>query len=75
MMKRWSSIIKNELFLYFLEVEDYKESLSSNFLEVEDDKELKGPSFSIVGHKHGTRLYSQFESIIPVLLLAIIVNF
>ena len=57
MMKRWSSIIKNEHFLYSLEVEYYKESLFSNFLEVEDHKETRRRTFSRVGHKHGTHKF------------------
>ena len=52
--KRWSSIIKNEIFWYSLEVSHFPESKITYFLEVEDYEELRGQSFSIVGHKHGT---------------------
>ena len=41
-------------FWYSLEVEDDQELLSSDFLEVEDKEESRGPTFSRVGHKHGT---------------------
>ena len=65
--KRWSSIINNELFWYSLEVEDYKESLSSDFLMVEDDKESRRRRFSKVGHKHGTLWNISFSDIALVL--------
>ena len=55
MMKRWSSIIKNELFCSLSIVSHFPESKTTYFLEVEDYEELRGQSFSIVGHKHGTQ--------------------
>ena len=61
MTKKWSSIIKNELFGYSLEVSHFPESKTTYFLEVEDYEELRGQSFSIVGHKHGTRGNSHDE--------------
>ena len=35
-------------------VSHFPESKTTYFLEVEDYEELRGQSFSIVGHKHGT---------------------
>ena len=38
-------------------VSHFPESKTTYFLEVEDYEELRGQSFSIVGHKHGTHLF------------------
>ena len=37
-----------------MKVSHFPESKTTYFLEVEDYEELRGQSFSIVGHKHGT---------------------
>ena len=38
-----------------MKVSHFPESKTTYFLEVEDYEELRGQSFSIVGHKHGTQ--------------------
>ena len=38
-----------------IKVSHFPESKTTYFLEVEDYEELRGQSFSIVGHKHGTQ--------------------
>ena len=51
-------------------VSHFPESKTTYFLEVEDYEELRGQSFSIVGHKHGTpfkieiifRIYKSFRA-------------
>ena len=43
-----------------MKVSHFPESKTTYFLEVEDYEELRGQSFSIVGHKHGTRTYVFF---------------
>ena len=50
-----------------IKVSHFPESKTTYFLEVEDYEELRGQSFSIVGHKHGTpqnitTVYSEFWS-------------
>ena len=44
-------------------VSHFPESKTTYFLEVEDYEELRGQSFSIVGHKHGTPSEHSFKSI------------